>query len=375
MPDTLLPIEDARGRKLFVDVPGMLLRDFKAFVPPLRSDALGRIDPSKNPFFLHAETRFWVCMREGEPVGRISATVDQLSLDFHEDKTGYFGHYLAQDEEAGHQLLGVASEFLRAKGMTRVRGPVDLSTNYTCGLQVSHFDHPPMIDMNQHPEGQEAHLLSFGLAKARDLLAIRLDVATGSTARLDRVAKISAKRLPCEIREMRLDRMEEELKILHDLYVRAWEKNFAFVPMSKEEFFHAAKDFKKVLKPGFALIAERDGEALGFIVTLPDINPALIKNKGRLFPFGFLPLLKEIKRPVGCRIFTLGLVPEARNKGLDARLISVVSDHIRAVGTITTVEVSWILEDNQALLGAVESIGLKHEPIRYRLYEMGLERT
>ena len=369
MPDTLLPIEDARGRKLFVDLPGLLLRDFKPFVPPLRSDALGRIDPARNPFFEHAESRMWVCMRDGKPVGRISATVDQLSLDFHGDRTGYFGHYLAKDRESGHRLLAVASEFLKARGMTHVRGPVDLSTNYTCGLQVSHFDLPPMIDMNQHPEGQEEHLLSFGLAKAKDLLAIRLDVATGSTDRLDRAAKISERRFPCMIREMRLDRMDEELVILHDLYVRAWEKNYAFVPMSKEEFFHAAKDFKKVLRPGFALIAERDGVALGFIVTLPDINPALVKNKGRLFPFGFLPLLKEIKQPVGCRIFTLGLVPEARKKGLDARLISVVSEAIRAVGSIHTVEVSWILEDNRPLLGPVETIGLKHEPIRYRLFE------
>lgn len=370
MPDTLLPIEDARGRKLFVDVPSLLLRDFPPYVPPLLSDARGRIDPAENPFFEHAETRFWVCMRDGRPVGRISATVDQLSLDFHEDRTGYFGHYLAKDGEAGQLLLATATEFLRAKGMTHVRGPVDLSTNYTCGLQVSHFDLPPMIDMNQHPEGQEQHLLDFGFVKAKDLLAIRLDVETGDTGRLDRAAKISARRFPCEIREMRIDRMEEELVVLHELYVRAWEKNYAFVPMSKAEFFHAAKDFKKVLKPGFALIAEREGEALGFLVTLPDINPALMKNRGRLFPFGFLPLLKEIRRPKGCRIFTLGLVPEARKKGLDARLISVVSENIRAVGSITTVEVSWILEDNRPLLGPVETIGLKHDPIVYRLFEM-----
>ncbi|MEZ5988079.1 MAG: hypothetical protein R3F30_02935 [Planctomycetota bacterium] len=373
MATRLVPIDGPRARKAFVDVPRRLLAHLPAYVPPLTGDQCRRLDPRRNLHVLdHAELAMWIAERDGRPVGRVSAAVDRELLQVEEVPTGVFGHWLAADDEAATVLAEAAEGFLRERGMARMRGPIELSTNHTCGLQVSHFDVVPMIDMNQHPEGQEALLLARGLTKAKDLFAIRLDAHKGNLDDLDRIAAISERRYPCAVRELDLRHFASELGTLFTLYRQAWQANWGFVPLTEAEFRHMAKDFGRLLKPGMAWVAEREGTPLGFVAAVPDLNPAIRRCDGRLWPLGFLKVLKELRRPRNVRVLTLGLVPEARNKGLDARLVNAIGWGIRRYPCVIETEVSWILEDNRGMLGPIERIGFLHAPIVYRIYEKDL---
>ncbi|PIE24469.1 MAG: hypothetical protein CSA62_04105 [Planctomycetota bacterium] len=364
----ILPVTTKRQRRRFVDLPRHFPGfDPAVFVPPLRFDQLRRLDTRRHPFYRHAEAGFWLALRQGQPVGRISATIDKLSLQRYEDGVAYFGHTLAEDQECMDALLGTAKSFLQARGCTRMRGPIELSTNYSCGLQVSGFDRQPMLDMNQHPPGQEALLLRAGCEAVQDLLAFRIAEEELQLARLERLAKITARRAPATLRKLDLSRFEEECRALHRIYERSWEDNYGFVPMTWDEFAHAAKDFRKIVDPETCILAEREGEVVGFALGLPDINQAIKACHGQLLPFGWIRFLRVAKRIHQIRVVTLGVLPEHRGRGLDARLILELTQRGLEVG-YNAAELSWVLEQNLPMVKPMLEIGAK-EATRYRLFE------
>ncbi|HHI80772.1 MAG TPA: GNAT family N-acetyltransferase [Planctomycetes bacterium] len=368
----IVSVQSRKARKSFVDLPRRLMGEMPAFVPPLTFSEVKRIDPRRNPFFAHAQAGFWLAMEGGVPIGRISATRDELSLEYQQDGTGFFGHPLARDEATLHALLGVAEDFLRAKGLHQMRGPIELSTNYTCGLQVTTFDLPPMLEMNQHPPGMDAWHKSYGLEGVKDLLAFRIREEELDLQRLQRVRAISQKRSKARIRTLDLKRFPQEVQVLHKVYVQAWEKNFGFAPMSKEEFEAAAKDFKTILDPRLCLVAEQEGEAVGFLLALPDAHQGFRACNGRLFPFGIFQFLSAMRKVHSLRVLTLGVIPKLRGKGLDARLILELIERGLQAG-YNEAELSWVLEDNLPMVKPILDLG-GHEAQRYRLYEKPLSQ-
>jgi GNAT superfamily N-acetyltransferase len=367
----LHPVRSASERRRFVDLPRRFPGfDPKSFVPPLTMDLVRRLDAERHPFFAHAEAGFWLATRGGRDVGRVSATVDQLSLDRHQDGVGFFGHILAEDQDVADALLEQARAYLRERGCERMRGPVELSTNYTCGLQVSHFDVMPMIDMNQHPPGQEELLLAAGLEGVQDLLAFRIHDQDLQLERLDRLAKIAERRAPATLRLLDLSRFEEDCRSLHRIYEQAWADNYGFVPMTWDEFAYAAKDFRKIVDPATCILAEQEGEVIGFALGLPDANQAIRACNGRVLPFGWIPLLWTLKRLRQIRVITLGIVPSHRARGFDARLILELTRSGLSKG-YNAAELSWVLEQNVPMIKPLLEIGAK-ESTRYRLYELPL---
>ncbi len=363
-------VNNRKGRKAFVDLPRSLMGNMPAFIPPLTAGLIHRIDPGRNPFFKHAQTGFWLAMEGKEPIGRISATRDELSLEYHEDGVGFFGHPLARDEETMHALFAVAEQFLQKKGLQKMRGPIELSTNYTCGLQVSTFDLPPMLEMNQNPPGMDRWHLSYGMKAVKDLLAFRIKEEELDLKRLQRVRAISERRSKVQIRPIDLRHFQREIELLHKVYVQAWEKNFGFSPMSKEEFEATAKDFKTILDPRLCLVAEQEGKAVGFLLALPDVNQGLRACNGRLFPLGLFRLLWAMRKVKSLRVLTLGVIPQLRGKGLDARLILELIERGLKVG-YNEAELSWVLEDNLPMVKPILDLG-GHEAQRYRLFEKAL---
>lgn len=357
-----------RERRDFIEVPRHYRSRIREFVPPLLSEQMSHLDVAKNPFFAHADFRMWV-LRDGTgtAVGRISACVDRESLAYHGDATGVFGHILGESEEDVALLLDQARSFLRERGMRRMRGPIDLSTNYTCGLQVSGFDLQPRVDIPQHPEGLGAMVEAAGPKKSMDLLCFHIHRRDLQMERLKRGKRVAEKRSGTTCRRLDLRRWTEELATLHSVYVRCWETNYAFAPMTRDEFFNIAKNFRKVFVDGLCQIAEDDGEAVGFILGLPDVNVGIRACNGRLFPFGWLRLLRAVKKTDRFRVITLGVVPEYRGRGLDSQLIM---EHIIDSGPTgyADAELSWVLEDNVGMVKPARTIGA-YEGMRLRLYE------
>ena len=306
--------------------------------------------------------------RGGQPVGRISAVRDQLHDDFHGDRIGFFGHFEAADQAAAHALLDHASAWLRERGATALRGPVDLSTNYRCGLLLAGgTPGPPTVMMPYNPPHYLDYLESYGLTKAKDLLALLMERRVSNPERFDRFVARVRRRTRAVIRPFDMKRFTQELEVVWALYNQIWERNWGFVPMTEGEFMRSGKELKLVAVPGLLTIVEIDGEPVAFALDIPDANVGTKACNGRLLPFGWWKFLAAMKRNDKARFITLGVLPEYRKSGIDGLLLHYYVHTARDLG-YPDAEAGWILEDNHEMMRALENMGGR-EIRRYRVFE------
>jgi GNAT superfamily N-acetyltransferase len=370
-------VESKGDRKQFLDLPYRLYATEPRWVPPLRIERKEHIDPAKNPFFEHAEVQFFLALRDGRVVGRISAHVDHNLNEFQDNRWGLFGFFECEDDpEAARALVDSAEAWLRERGRDRMVGPMDFTTNDECGLLIEGHERPPIILCPwQHAYYQPLLEEACGLAKAMDLLMWELHISDKSKvhqAIWDMADAVEAKH-GIVVRPFRKRDLQDEVTKFLEVYNSAWERNWGFVPLTEQEVRHYAKQLKPVLDENWAMIAERkdDGEVVGAALTLPDFNQVLAKVKdGRLLPFGWLAALRNRKKVDRVRVFALGVKPEYQHTGVAARMYQM---HFEAAERTpqTGGEMGWILETNKAMNRAMEGMG-GTVVRRYRVYEREL---
>ncbi|HUF86118.1 MAG TPA: N-acetyltransferase [Thermohalobaculum sp.] len=372
---TVRPLEGRRQREAFIRLPGRLMAGDPNWVEPLWLERRRFLSPRHNAFFGHAEAAFWLAWRGGRPVGRISAQIDRLAPPVDGMRLGYFG-MLAAEPDAGTlgALFGAAEDWLAARGAGVVRGPFDLSINQTTGLLVDGFDTPPSLMMGHDPPWLGAEVERQGYARAKDLVAYRMDVRGGLPDKLRRLAERGAPGLT--IRSIDMRRYRAEVATITDIFNDAWAGNWGFTPLTEAESAAMADEMKPILDPDLIRIAEIQGEPAGFIVLLPNVNEAIADLGGRLLPLGWLKLLWRIKagRIRTARVPLMGVrKAHARTmlgKTLPLKLIYALES--RGVGRgLGELELGWLLEDNWPVRHVVEGVG-GWLAKTYRVYEKRL---
>lgn len=364
------PVRSRRDREAFVALPYRLHRHDPSWVPPLRRDVRALLSRRRNAFFRHSEAEYYLARREREVVGRIAAIHNRNHNAFHRDSVGFFGFFeCREDPEAARGLLYAAAEWLRPRGLTILRGPTNFSTNDEAGLLVEGFETPPALMMPHNPRFYASLLEAAGLTKARDLLVYQ----TTSPVIPDRLLsgeRLLARRYGIGVRPFQMKRFGEEIARVKRLYNRAWERNWGFVPMTDAEIDQMAKQLRPVMDPDLVAFAEKEGEAIGFAVALPDLNVALKANpSGGLFP-GILRVLWAAQRISRLRVLALGTLPEWRQRGVDALLYKRIWEEATRKG-YRWAEAGWILEDNHAMRNGLVRMGFEVYKT-YRLYDRPL---
>jgi len=367
----ILPVRTQKDLGRFIRVPWSIYAGDPCWIPPLLIERKEHLS-AKNPYFRHAKWQAWVAVRNGKPVGRISAQVDQLRLERYQDETGLFGFLEAIDDPATFRLLlEAACDWLREHGMKRVQGPFNLSINDECGLLVEGFETPPSFMMGHARPYYAGRIETLGYSKARDLLAYRLDTDFVIPGAMRKLTAKSSKRIT--VSPMRRTHLKEELGILRDLFNNAWANNWGFVPFTREEFDELGRNLARLVPEDFIQIAAVDGKPAAMTVVLPNLNEAARDLNGRLLPLGWLKLLWRLKRHKlrTARITLMGVRQEYQNSALGIALAYKVMDAIRLPVIrqgINEVEMSWVLEDNSNMRHIIESLGA--DPYkRYRIYE------
>lgn len=367
----LKKVESTGDIDRFIQLPHQLYSDDPLWIAPLDSERKKFLSPSKNPFFEHAEAdHFLALSTDGKTLGRISATVDHDYNRYHNKNIGYFGMFeCINDKEISTLLLNSAAQWCRDKGMDRIRGPLNLSTNHECGLLVENFNDPPVIGMPYNPPYYADLLLHWGFKKIKDLISFKIQL-TCIPEYLQRAVSLLEKRGRFSVRCMQMDRFDQELDVLWEIYNAAWETNWGFVPMNHKEFVFTAREMKAIVDPRVCFIAEVNGEPVGFSLALPDVNQALKSMKGKLFPFGWLKFILNKKRIDRYRVITLGVKKQYRRLGIEAFFNHATYKQLMEIN-IYKVDMSWVLEDNQDIIGPIEKIGgVPYK--RHRIYERSL---
>jgi GNAT superfamily N-acetyltransferase len=362
---------NARNVRRFLNVAYPIYRDDPHWVAPLLMD-VQTVFGAANPLFGHAEMELWVARRGGRDVGRIAGIVDQAHNQLHEERTAFFGFFeCVQDRAVSSLLFDTVAEWARARGMSRLLGPMNPTTNDECGLLVDRFDRPPVFMMTYNPRYYPELLEAAGFVKAKDLLAYFFDLANTPMDRFERLAgKVQRREPDIRIVPIRRKTLEAQLGQVKEVYNEAWEKNWGFVPMTDAEIHFMADRLKPLLTEGLAFVAEKGGEPIGFLLATPDFNQAFKPLKGRLCSPGLfraLPYLLRWKMPEIVRVITLGVKASHRGRGIEAAMLT----HGLRTGFklgFRAVEASWILEDNTAVQRVLELFGGTVYKT-YRIYE------
>lgn len=362
-------LKTKRELKKFLDLPKRLYKNDPSYVEPLRIELKNLFDKRKNPFFKHAKIQPYLAYKDGKVVGRIIAIHNWLYNDYHKDKTGFFGFFeTVNDLDVVSALFERAENWLRARGLNASLGPMSFSTNdISPGILIKGFEFPPYVDMSHALPYYKDIIEKAGYKKSMDLLAFRMPIHQKIDERVEKLAKRVKEEKNITIRFFDPKHYERDVNILRDVYNSAWKDNWGFVPMTDEEFSEAAKNFNKIKIVELAQIAEIDGRPIGFSLTIPNINEALIHMRGSLFPFGVFKFLYWMKRIKGLRLLLLGIRPEFRKRGADVMLFYYNMVEGQKLG-YTEGELSWILEINKPTIKATQYVQ-GEEYKRYRLYK------
>ena len=374
---TVRPIDSKADRKKFVDFAWDVYRDDPAWVPPLKDEVHGLLDPKKNPWFQHAKAQLWLAERGGKVVGRISAQVDQLVQDEMGQGTGQWGMYEVLDAEASAALIATAEDWLRKQGMKRALGPISLSIWDEPGLEIEGFDESPTAMMGHHRPEYQGWIEAAGYEKAKDLITYALDITNWQDPLIDRLIAAGERNPRIRIRMVDKSKFDQEAALILNLLNDAWSNNWGYVPLTPAEIAYAGKKLKPIIFPELVRIAEVDGEPVAFMLTIPDINELTKDLNGELFPFNFIKLLWRLRKPRTrrLRVPLMGVARKLHGSRLASQLAFMMIEFTRrdAVSKFgaTHGEFGWILEDNKGMLSIAQLPGA-HINHRFRIYEKAL---
>jgi GNAT superfamily N-acetyltransferase len=371
------PVHSRRELKRFVKVPFRLHRDSPQWVPPLIFERMEFLNRKKNPWFEHGEAEYLIAEQGGEPVGRITAQVDERWDETQGGSDAMFGFFeTVEDPAVAAALLDAATEWAASRGRTRILGPMDFTTNDEVGILIEGHELRPMILEPWHPPHYKDLVEAHGFGKAMDVLMWELELGRLKEGeRFDPSIHAAAEKALHEegiaIRNMRTREMAAEVRRFSAVYNEAWGDNWGFVPITDAEAEFQAKNLKQVLDEDWAYMAEKDGEVIGAALTLPDINQVMAKLNGRLLPFGWLRFLLGKRKIDRVRVFALGVKHDYRHSGVAAGLYL---KHLEAASPdgIPGGEMGWILETNEPMNRAMEGMGGKVVK-KYRIYEKEIQ--
>ena len=365
----IIEVKAKKDLAAFIDFPHDLHKDDPNYVPELfiaQRDLL-----TTHPFYKHSVIQPFLAYNQGKITGRIAAVFNTNHNRFNNVTDGFFGFFDCIDnQETANSLFEAARQWLLQKGATRLVGPANPSTNETCGLLVKGFDSPPVVMMPYNPSYYVSLIENAGFKKQVDLLAYSWKGQNYNDKAVHLLDKLQdrLKRNNITIRKINLKNFKKEATALRDVYNKAWDKNLGFFPMTEEEFDYTAKDLKMILDPDFCVLAEQEGQIVGFGVAIPDINQILKTiKKGRLLPTGIFKLLLNKSKIKGIRIMLLGVVDGYRKMGIEACLYGNIIKEYRRKG-LEYAEASWTLEHNDMVNRAIEAIGGEQYKT-YRIYE------
>ncbi len=362
---------DQEGLGAFIDFPFDLFKGHPHWVGELKRDTRHMLELS-HPFWRHAERRLFMAYRGGQPAGRIAAIVNRAHNSFHGENCGFFGFFDCEDrQETADALFAAAAKYLKAQGMDSVRGPVNPSTNESCGMLLEGFDSDPMVMMPYNPPYYLDLTAGAGFAKAKDLFAFRVKPSHGFGERFEKIVARMNRHGAIKLELVDIKNLDKAIAEIKEIYNSAWDKNWGFVPMTDEEFNDLAAAMRPLLKPEYLYFARVEGQAAGFVMLLPNFNIPLKAVRGSLNPLNIVQFLWKMRFGMRSgRLLTLGVKKEFRNRGIEMLLIKQAFEAGSKMRWDFG-EMSWTLEDNEQINRIIETIGGEVYK-KYRLFEKKL---
>lgn len=368
------PVSSWRERRQFVNFPWKLYEGDPNWVPPLLMEQRGLLGYRRHPFHDEAEVQTFLASRDGRVCGRIAAIHNRDYNRHVGENWGFFGFFESVDDpESANLLFDAARDWLAQRGARTIRGPANPSLNYECGLLVDGFHSPPTFMMTYNKPYYGKLIENWGYHKAQDLYAFwgHIDMVSKLDKKLYFISQEAKQRFNVKVRAMNPRHFRDEVRMFLRVYNAAMAGTWGFSPLSPAEIKVLAAGLQHLIAPELAVVAEVDGEPIGACLGLLDYNPRIKKINGRLFPFGFLRLIRNKREITKMRVLSINVVPEYQRWGLGVVLLGGLIKPMQNWGMLEA-EFSWVLESNTLSRGSLEKGGAKLDKT-YRMYDYNIQ--
>jgi len=366
------PVNSRGDQKAFMRFPFDLYAGDPHWVPALQMTERELLNFKPHPFYQHANSAIqcFLAIQSGKVVGRIAAIVDGHHNEFHKEERGMFGFFESIDDSAvAAALFDQAKAWFATKNISQLRGPANPSQNHTWGLLVDGYDSKPKFMMTYNKQYYEKLILENGFQQSQDMYAFtgHIGMLESLDPKLQFVVDEAKRRFKVTTRPIDKKNFIADVENFLRIYNAALPGQWGFTPMTEAEMKDTAKGLKMLLVPELTTMAEIDGEAVACVFGLLDYNPIIKKINGKLFPFGFLSLLRSKRNIRDIRLVSTNVIPKYQRWGLGLVLLERLVPNVKAWG-IETAEFSWVLESNKLSRGSLERGGAKLEKT-YRVYD------
>ncbi|MGL6196687.1 MAG: N-acetyltransferase [Thermoguttaceae bacterium] len=372
----IIEVQTRRDKKRLMEFPWKLYKNDPLWIPPLRLDQKELLGYSRCPFYESNAIQTFLALKGDEPVGRIAAIHNVGHTDRYGDGVGFFGFFESiDDSEVVAGLFEAAGNWLAARGLTKIRGPVNPSLNYTLGMLIEGFDTSPFFMMCYNPSYYQRQIENLGFEKVEDLYSYwgHVEMLPKIRNKLGPVCEMIKERTGATVRNLNKKRFRQDVEMFLGIYNRSLTNTWGFVPMSDAEVKGMAAGLRYLMVPELAVAVEIDGKPVGASFCLPDYNPRIKAIDGRLFPFGFMRLIFRKDRIKKLRILSTNVLPEYQMSGLGLVLVDSLVPKAMEWG-IQEAEFSWVLESNSFSRGSLEKGGAIRTKT-YRIYEKVLPQV
>lgn len=339
--------------KKFIHFPFSLYKDNRYWVPPLIFDEIKTLSREKNPAFDFCDAKYWLAYKNGEIVGRIAGIINHKYNEKWNQKSARFGWIdFIDDPEVSKSLIVQVVNWAKENGMEKIHGPLGFTDLDGEGMLIEGFNELSTFGSIYNHSYYPTHIEKLGFEKDADWIEFLVDFDPNVTGpeKVSRIADAVAQRNQLHI--LRVKKAKEMLPYAKEIFYlinEAYKDLFGFVELTDRQIDMYVKAYFGFIKPDYVpIILDRNNKVVAFGITMPSLSPAVQKSKGRLFPFGFIHILKAMKNNPNVDLYLTAVKPELQNKGVNAMLINEVNN-VFVRNKIKKVETNRELEENSKI--------------------------
>jgi hypothetical protein len=363
--------ENRKQVRRFVELPFRLYAECPQWVPPLNVDAYNQLNRKKHPFHEHSDVEFYMAVRDGRDVGRIAAIENKPYNQYHNKKTANFYLFECEnDAEAATLLFETAFEWARARGLTTMIGPKGMGPLDGYGLLQLGYEHRQTMTMLNYNHAYYPPLLEAqGFVKEVDFVSCYLPADKFEIP--DRVRRITERVMQRGHLEIKTFKSKKDMlswagrigTAYNDAFVHNWE----YYPLTQREIDFVVENIMTIADHRLIKIVTHEEKVVGFLFAFHDVSAAMQRAKGRLFPFGLLDILMEIRRTNTVAVNGMGILPEFQGHGGNALLYYAMGNTLLEFKQFVHVEMTQVAETTEQMRADLKNLnGVEYK--NHRVY-------
>lgn len=334
--------------KKFIKFPYKHYAGSNYWVPPLLMDEVKNLNKDKNPAFDFCEANYWLAYKDEKIAGRIAGIINKRYNEKVGKKIARFGYVeFIDDEEVSSALWETVEAWAKERGAEAIHGPLGFTDMDPEGMLIEGFAELPTIATIYNYPYYPLHIEKYGYKKDIDWLEFELVPPKNIPEKVERIARAVFERYHLKMLEVK--KAKDLLPYAHEIFHvlnKAYENIYGFVPLSEKQIDLYVKQYFGFIRPGFVpVVLNEKGEVVAFGITMPSLSKAFQKAKGRLFPFGFIHILKALKKNDRVDLYLTGVRPDYQDKGVNALMMYEINK-IYIANNISKAESNPELETN-----------------------------